>query len=148
MVWVLLGRKTWRQIFSWQGLNHTTLRMARTPIVIAILSDKGKGWTAKEAVKIFGQTNIPYYLLLFQAWITWSFDSFLLLYFTFCMQIMKSFMIFWLLLILFKLTFFKKFLSAIQSVSNNLDPDQAQYFVGPYLGPNCLQGLSADDTGK
>ena len=29
-----------------------------------------------------------------------------------------------------------------------LDPDQAQYFVGPDLGPNCLQKLSADDTSK
>ena len=31
-------------------------------------------------------------------------------------------------------------------MSNNLDPDQAQHFVGPDLGPNCLQWLSADDT--
>ena len=29
-------------------------------------------------------------------------------------------------------------------VSNSLDPDQAQHFVEPDLGPNCLQGLSAD----
>ena len=29
-------------------------------------------------------------------------------------------------------------------VSNSLDPDQAQQNVGPDLGPNCLQGLSAD----
>ena len=29
-------------------------------------------------------------------------------------------------------------------VSNNLDPDQAQHFVGPDLGPNCLQRLVAD----
>ena len=29
-------------------------------------------------------------------------------------------------------------------VSNSLDPDQAQHFVGPDLGPNCLQRLSAD----
>ena len=29
-------------------------------------------------------------------------------------------------------------------VSNSLDPDQARHFVGPDLGPNCLQGLSAD----
>ena len=27
---------------------------------------------------------------------------------------------------------------------NNLDSDQASYFVGPNLGPNCLQRLSAD----
>ena len=28
-------------------------------------------------------------------------------------------------------------------MSNSLDPDQAQHFVEPDLGPNCLQGLSA-----
>ena len=33
----------------------------------------------------------------------------------------------------------------IISVSNNLDPDQAQHFVGPDLVPNCLQKLSADN---
>ena len=33
-------------------------------------------------------------------------------------------------------------------VSNSLDPDQARYFVGPDLGPNCLQRLSADNKGK
>ena len=30
-------------------------------------------------------------------------------------------------------------------VSNSLDPDQDLHFVGPDLGPNCLQRLSADD---
>ena len=30
-------------------------------------------------------------------------------------------------------------------VSNSLDTDQAQRFVGPDLGPNCLQRLSTDD---
>ena len=30
-------------------------------------------------------------------------------------------------------------------MSNSLDPDQARHFVGPDLGPNCLQRLSADD---
>ena len=30
-------------------------------------------------------------------------------------------------------------------VSNSLDPDQDRYFVGPDLGPNCLQMLAADD---
>ena len=29
-------------------------------------------------------------------------------------------------------------------VSNSLDPDQARQNVGPDLGPNCLQRLSAD----
>ena len=31
-------------------------------------------------------------------------------------------------------------------VSNSFDPDQARHFVGPDLGLNCLQRLSADDT--
>ena len=31
-------------------------------------------------------------------------------------------------------------------VSNSLDPDQDRQSVGPDLGPNCLQMLSADDT--
>ena len=30
-------------------------------------------------------------------------------------------------------------------VSNSLDPAQARHFVGPDLGPNCLQRLSADN---
>ena len=30
-------------------------------------------------------------------------------------------------------------------VSNGWDPDQDQHSVGPDLGPNCLQRLSADD---
>ena len=30
-------------------------------------------------------------------------------------------------------------------MSNSLDPDQAQYFVGPNLGPNCLQMLSVEE---
>ena len=33
-------------------------------------------------------------------------------------------------------------------VSNRLDPDQARHFVGPDLGPNCLQRLSVDDTSR
>ena len=31
-------------------------------------------------------------------------------------------------------------------VLNSLDPDQARQNVGPDLGPNCLQSLSADGT--
>ena len=31
-------------------------------------------------------------------------------------------------------------------MSNNLDPDQAQQFGGPDLGPNYLHRLSANDT--
>ena len=33
-------------------------------------------------------------------------------------------------------------------MSNSLDPDQDQHFVGPDLGPNCLQRLSADDKSR
>ena len=33
-------------------------------------------------------------------------------------------------------------------MSNSLDPDKARQFVGPDLGPNCLQRLSADETGQ
>ena len=36
----------------------------------------------------------------------------------------------------------------ITSVSNSLDSDQAGHFVGPDLDPNCLQRISADDTGS
>ena len=43
---------------------------------------------------------------------------------------------------------FQKILSGIQYLSNSLDPVQAQHFVGPELGPNCLQRLSADATSK
>ena len=33
-------------------------------------------------------------------------------------------------------------------MSTSLDLDQARHFVGPDLGPNCLQRLSADDTSR
>ena len=33
-------------------------------------------------------------------------------------------------------------------VSSSFDPDQARRFVGPDLGPNCLQRISADDTSR
>ena len=39
------------------------------------------------------------------------------------------------------------FFNAIR-VSNSLDPDQARHFVGPDLGPTCLQSISADIAGK
>ena len=47
-------------------------------------------------------------------------------------------------LIFFKINFFEKksFTNTIR-VSNSLDPDQVRHFVGPDLGPNCLQRLSA-----
>ena len=50
------------------------------------------------------------------------------------------------LLIFFKINFFekKKFRNTIR-VSNGFDQVQDQHFVGPDLGPNCLQKLSEDD---
>ena len=33
-------------------------------------------------------------------------------------------------------------------MSNSLNPGQARRFVGPDLGPNCLQRLSADDKAE
>ena len=39
----------------------------------------------------------------------------------------------------FKLTFTKNSFRNTIRVSNSLDPDQARRFVGPDLGPNCLQ---------
>ena len=47
-----------------------------------------------------------------------------------------------------KLTFSKKYFRNTIRVSNSMDPDQAQPFVGPDLGPNCLQRLSADDKSR
>ena len=49
----------------------------------------------------------------------------------------------------FKIFFFfflKIFLKC--KVSNSLDPDQALHFVGPNVGPDCLQWLSADDKSR
>ena len=48
--------------------------------------------------------------------------------------------------IISKSTFLEISSSNTFRVSNSLDPDQARHFVGPGLGPNCLQRLSADDT--
>ena len=45
----------------------------------------------------------------------------------------------------FKLIFSKDSFRNIIRVSNGLDPDQNWQSVGPDLGPNCLQRLSADD---
>ena len=35
--------------------------------------------------------------------------------------------------------FFENFFGNTISLSNSLDPDQDRHFVGPDLGPNCLQ---------
>ena len=42
----------------------------------------------------------------------------------------------------------KRYFKIMIRVSNGLDPDQARHFVGPDLGLNCLQQISADDTSK
>ena len=54
-------------------------------------------------------------------------------------------MLFCRLWIFFFLIFQKKSFRNTIRVSNSLDPHQAQCFVEPDLGPNCLQRLSADD---
>ena len=51
------------------------------------------------------------------------------------------------LLIFFKSKFLKNSFWNTIRVTNSLDQDQA-HFVGPDLGPNCLQRLSADDTSR
>ena len=45
-------------------------------------------------------------------------------------------------------TFLKNSLRNTIRVSNSLDPGQAQRFVGPDLGPNCLQRFAADNISK
>ena len=70
---------------------------------------------------------------------------------TLCMQ--GNFACFFVVCRLFFFFFFLKTFSK-QSfrnnirVSNSLDPDQARCFVGPGLGPNCLQKLSAYDNSR
>ena len=62
---------------------------------------------------------------------------------TFCM--MGNFSCFFCrLLTFFKITFSKTSFKNTIRVSNGLDPDQDRNFVGPNLGTNCLQRLSAD----
>ena len=49
------------------------------------------------------------------------------------------------LLMFFKIIFFENsFRKTISAIS--LDPDQSRHFVGPDLGPNCLQRLLEDYT--
>ena len=45
-----------------------------------------------------------------------------------------------------KSTFSKNSIRNTIRVSNSLDSDQTWHIVGPDLGPNCLQSLSADDN--
>ena len=49
--------------------------------------------------------------------------------------------------IYFKINFFEKNFQQYHQSVKQLDPDQARRFVGPYLRPNYLQRLSADDIG-
>ena len=44
-----------------------------------------------------------------------------------------------------KLSFSKNSFWNTIRVTNSLDPDQDRHIVGPDLGPNCLQRLSADN---
>ena len=62
--------------------------------------------------------------------------------------ILGNFACFFYLLMFFKFNFFEKFFHEYHQSVKNLDPDQAQHFVGPDLGPKCLQKLPADDTCK
>ena len=48
----------------------------------------------------------------------------------------------------FKINFFKTFFQKYHQRVKGLVVDQAQRFVGPDLGPNALQMLSAEDTIK
>ena len=43
--------------------------------------------------------------------------------------------------------FQKTFRNTIR-VSNSMDPDLARHFIGPDLGSNCLQRLSADNKSR
>ena len=47
-----------------------------------------------------------------------------------------------------KLTFSEKSFRITIGVSNSFDPDQARQFIGPDLSANCLENLSADDSGS
>ena len=51
-------------------------------------------------------------------------------------------------LIFSKSTFSKNSFKNTIRVLKSLDPDQARHYVGPDLGPNCLQRSSADDTSR
>ena len=47
-----------------------------------------------------------------------------------------------------KLTFSKNSFKNTIRVSKSLDPGQDRHYVGPDLGPNCLQRLSTDDKSR
>ena len=52
------------------------------------------------------------------------------------------------LLIFLKSIVLKNSFRNTNRVSNSLDPDKVQCFVGPDMDPTCLQMLSAEDTGR
>ena len=58
-------------------------------------------------------------------------------------NVLGNFSCFLVICFFFKTTFWKNSKNTIR-VLNSLDPDQARHFVGPDLGLNCLQNLSAD----
>ena len=62
---------------------------------------------------------------------------------TLCM--LGNFSSFCRLQLFFKICFSKKISRHSIRLSNGWDPDQVRRFVGPDLGLNCLQRLSADD---
>ena len=62
---------------------------------------------------------------------------------TLCM--LGNFSCFCCLLIFFQNLLLKKSFRNTIRVTNGLDPDQDRPYVGPDLGPNCLQSLSAED---
>ena len=47
-----------------------------------------------------------------------------------------------------KSSFSKKSFRNTFRLSNSLDPDQAQHFVSPGLGPNCLQRFAVDNFSR
>ena len=63
-----------------------------------------------------------------------------------CLHVGKFLMLLWSSADFFsKLTYSKNYFINIISMSNSLNPEQDQHSVGPDLGPNCLQRLSAED---
>ena len=50
--------------------------------------------------------------------------------------------------VVFLIIFLKNYFRNTIRVSNSFGPDQARQHVGPGLGTNCLQRLSADDTSR
>ena len=69
------------------------------------------------------------------------------MYLALCM-LGKFFMVYLLCADFFQNQLFRKILRNTVRVSNSIDPDQVQHFVTTDLGPNCLQRLSAENSGK